>query len=279
MKLGGSICAPHAHAGEWGELLRASRFAAVPAPIDCSAAADRVRDYVAEAARQGVTIAEVGVWRNTLAPDAAERAAAIDYAQRQLALAEEIGAGCCVNIVGARGPRWDGAYADNYSPDTYEAIVTTVRGIIDAVKPTRTFYTIEPMPWMVPDGPDEYLQLLRDIDRPSFAVHMDFVNMINSPKRFLFANDFIAECFRKLGAHIRSCHIKDVAFDPPMTTVLREVAPGQGQLDYRAVVRTIAAALPADAPVLLEHMETDAQYAQAYDYVAAAAAAEGIAIR
>ena len=36
--------------------------------------------------------------------------------------------------------------------------------------------------------------------------------------------------------------------------------------------------LPADAPVLLEHMTTFDAYAAAYDYVSAAAARAGIAV-
>ena len=38
------------------------------------------------------------------------------------------------------------------------------------------------MPWMIPDSPDENLQLIKDVNRKAFAVHLDFVNMINSPK-------------------------------------------------------------------------------------------------
>jgi hypothetical protein len=61
-----------------------------------------------------------------------------------------------VNIAGARGEKWDGPYADNFSQDIFDLIVETVRGIIDAVKPTRTFYTLEPMPYIFPDSADGY---------------------------------------------------------------------------------------------------------------------------
>jgi len=43
--------------------------------------------------------------------------------------------------------------------------------IIDAVQPTRTFYTLETMPWMYPDSPQSYLRLLQAVDRRQFAVH------------------------------------------------------------------------------------------------------------
>lgn len=279
MKLGGSIAAPFESAAQWGKLLEQSRFAAVTCPVTCAAPDSVVAEVLKEAGRLGVVIAEVGVWKNPLSPDANERAAALKFAKDQLAFADEIGVACCVNIVGSRGARWDGAYPDNYSPETYRAIVDSIRNIIDSVRPARAFYTIEPMPWMVPDGPDEYLRLIQDVDRERFAVHLDFVNMISSAKRFLFAGDFIEECFEKLGPFTKSCHIKDIRLEQPFTTMLRETAPGEGRLDYARILRAADRLLPRDMPFLLEHMQTDAEYAKAYDYVAGVAQQEGIAIR
>ena len=279
MKLGGSICSSYASPDAWGALLGASRFAAVTCPINYEASPEVARDYFAEAEQRGVLIAEIGVWKNTLSRDDTERKAALEYAKAQFAFGDEMGVPCCVNIVGARGEVWDGAYRDNYAPETYEAIVQSVREIIDTVNPTRCKYTIEPMPWMVPDGPDEYLQLIKDIDRPMFGVHLDFVNMINSPKRYLFANEFVDECFAKLGPHIVSCHAKDIIMDRPFTVIMREVAPGEGTLDFAHILRSMDRMLPKDMPVLLEHMQTDAEYAAAYTHVARIAAQEGIAIK
>ena len=279
MKLGGSICSPHQSPEDWGALLQASRFAAVTCPINSEAPPDAARAYMAEAGRLAVTVAEIGVWKNTLSPDGPERKAAMDYAKAQLALGDELGIPCCVNIVGSRGEIWDGAYADNYSAATYDAIIESVREIIDAVNPKRCAYCIEPMPWMVPDGPDEYLKLIEDVDRPMFGAHLDFVNMINSPKRYLFANEFIDECFKKLGPHIVSCHIKDIVLDPTLTVLLHEVAPGDGTLDFAHILRSADRMLPKQMPFLLEHMQTDPEYAAAYTHVAAIADKEGIVIR
>ena len=52
-------------------------------------------------------------------------------------------------------------------------VETTVREIIDAVRPTRAFYTLEPMPWAYPDSVDSYLRLIAAIDRRAFGVHLD----------------------------------------------------------------------------------------------------------
>lgn len=280
MRLGGSIPKPYQDAESWVRDVQALGFSACTCPITHEAAKDEIDRLKTAARKADITLAEVGVWRNTLAPDEQERKANIAFAKAQLALAQELGAECCVNISGALGEAWDGWYPDNYLPETREMIIATVREIIDAVKPTRTFYTLEPMPWMLPDSPESYLALIKDVDRKAFAVHMDFVNMINSVDRFMNANAFIAQSFRQLAPYIRSVHIKDVSMDRVLMPVhLSESAPGLGQLDYRHVLRVIDQTLPKGAPVLLEHMQTVEEYAKARAYVASIANEEGISIR
>ena len=280
MLLGGTIAGQWSSPEEWEALLVRSRFKAVTAPFDCHTDPQAVAAYREICERHGVVIAEIGVWKNLFDPDPVRAAQAMDYAKGQLALAEATGIPCCVNIAGTSSPAgWDAADPDNYTARTYERIIESVREIIDAVNPTRAFYCLEPMPWMVPDGPDEYLQLIHDVDRPQFAAHMDFVNMINSPRRYLMPEAFIGECFGKLAPYIKSTHIKDTRMHPTrLTTILEECSPGEGTLDYEQVLAIMDRHLPKDAPVLLEHMTTFDEYAAAYDYVAAAASRAGIAV-
>ena len=270
MLLGGTIVGTYSGVTEWEKLLKRSRFKAITAPFSYRTPKEEVHEYCEAIRRCGVKIAEIGVWKNPMDPDAHAAAEAMDYAKGQLALADELDIPCCVNIAGTAGTAgWDAADRSNYTAETYDRIVAQIREILDDVQPKRAFYCIEPMPWMVPDGPDEYLQLIRDVDRPQFAAHMDFVNMINCPRRYLNAERFIEECFRKLAPHIISTHIKDSRMDPMrLTTVIEECSPGEGSLDYGRVVRILEKYLPEDAPVLLEHMQTEEEYRTAYDYVA-----------
>ena len=269
MLLGGTVAGAYTDIREWGEGLKRSGFRAVTAPFSCRTPKEETDQYCEIIRQCGVRIAEIGVWKNLMDPD--ERAAreAMDYAKGQLALADERDIPCCVNIAGTSGKAgWDAADRSNYTAETYDRIVLQIREILDEVQPRRAFYCIEPMPWMVPDGPDEYLQLIRDVDRAQFAAHMDFVNMINSPRRALAAEAFIEDCFRKLAPYIKSTHIKDSRMDPlRLTTVIEECAPGEGDLDYARVLQIIDKYLPADAPVLLEHMQTEEEYRAAFDYV------------
>ena len=280
MLLGGTVAGKYSGPGEWEKLLAASRFKAVTAPFSCRTPREETDAYRAVCERRGVMIAEIGVWKNVFDPGPAAAAEAMDYAMGQLALAEEAGIPCCVNIAGTAGSAgWDAADRSNFTEETYRKIVASVREIIDSVKPKRAFYCLEPMPWMIPDSPEVYLQLMQDVDRKQFAVHMDFVNMINCPRRFLDAEGFIEECFSKLGPYIKSTHLKDSRMDPmQLTTVLNECSPGEGSLDFVRVLKIIDRYLPADAPVLLEHMTTFEEYRRAYVYTAAKAVEAGVSI-
>ena len=280
MLLGGTVAGRFSGPEEWERLLAKTHFKAVTAPFDCHTPNEDIAAYCAAAQRQGAVIAEAGVWKNLLTPDPKAAEANLIYAKEQLALADAWGIPCCVNIVGTQSEvAWDAADKSNFSPETYEKIVLCIQDIIDSVMPSRAFYCIEPMPWMVPDSPEAYMQLIRDVDRAQFGVHMDFVNMINCPRRFLDAEGFIGDCFRTLAPYIKSTHLKDTRMHlTRLTTILEECSPGEGNLDFQRVLAIIDQCLPADAPVLLEHMQTFEEYEKAYTYVARQAEKAGISI-
>ena len=218
-------------------------------------------------AAENVLIAEVGAWKNLLDPDPVKRRENLDYVTHRCALAEAVGALCCVDIAGSYNPSsWFGPDPKNLSREFFDATVENCRQILDAVKPTRTRFTIEMMGWNLPDGPDAYLELIRAVDRKAFAVHLDVCNGINSPQRFYHNADFIRECFRKLGPSIVSCHAKDLRWDIEMNVHFEEVVPGRGQVDYRAYLGELAG-LGRDVPLMLEHLKTAEEYDEGRLYI------------
>ena len=159
---------------EWARKHKALGCKAVVFPVDCTATESEIEAFHKAAMQESLVIAEVGIWKNVLSADKYEREQALEYSINQLRMADRIGALCCVNIVGTpHGPVWDGAYAGNYSPETWDMIVKSIQHIIDEAKPKNTKFAIEPMPWMVPSSPDEYLKLIQAVDREAFGVHMD----------------------------------------------------------------------------------------------------------
>ncbi len=218
-------------------------------------------------AAENVLIAKVGAWRNLLDPDPVKRRKNLDYVTQRCALADAVGALCCVDIAGSYNPStWYGPDPKNVSREFFDATVENCRHILDAVKPTRTRFTIEMMGWNLPDGPDAYLELIRAVDRKAFAVHLDVCNGINCPQRFYHNADFIRDCFRKLGPFIISCHAKDLRWDIEMNVHFEEVVPGRGQLDYRAYLGELAQ-LRRDVPLMLEHLKTAEEYDEGRLYI------------
>jgi|CZKZ01.1.fsa_nt_gi sugar phosphate isomerase/epimerase len=218
-------------------------------------------------ATENVVIAEVGAWKNLLDPDPVKRRENLDYVTQRCALADAIGARCCVDIAGSYNPStWYGPDPKNLSREFFDATVENCRHILDAVKPTRTRFTVEMMGWNLPDGPDAYLELIDAVDRKAFAVHLDVCNGINCPQRFYNNADFIRECFRKLGPFIISCHAKDLRWDVEMNVHFEEVVPGRGQLDYSTYLGELAK-LGREVPLMLEHLRTAEEYDEGRLYI------------
>ena len=262
-----------------GELAREHRrlgYSAAYCPPAILEDSGRIRAIERAFAAENVVIAEVGAWVNMLDPDAAKRAKNLLYVTGRLALADTVGARCCVDIAGSYNPSlWSGPHPKNLSKEFFDATVENCRHLIDEVRPTRTKFTIEMMGWNLPDGPDNYLKLIKAVDRKAFGVHMDVCNGVNCPERFYRNSDFIRECFEKLGPWIISCHAKDLAWIPELNVHFQEVIPGRGQIDYAAYLRAVAA-LPVDAPLMLEHLKTAEEYAEGAGYIRKVAAEAGV---
>jgi sugar phosphate isomerase/epimerase len=229
--------------------------------------AARVRDTVAAFARHDVVIAEVGRWVNLLDADPGKRKKNVETVTNGLALAEAVGARCCVDIAGSFSTTsWFGPHPENLSERFFDAAVENARAIIDAVKPTRTTFCYEMMAWSLPDSPDACLRMVRSVDRKAFAVHLDPCNLVNSPSRYYGSSDLVRECYRKLGPLVASVHAKDLAWDVEMAVHFREVRVGQGSIDYGVLLAEHARHAPS-APLMLEHLPNEAEYDAARDAV------------
>jgi sugar phosphate isomerase/epimerase len=278
MRLAGPVFEHTDTPEEWAAAVRRAGYTASNAPLDPDADDATVAAYVEAACGAGIVIAEVGAWSNPIDPDSAKAGEALEKCMRCLDLAERLGARCCVNIAGSRHrSRWDGPHPDNLTADTFDLVVRTVRDIIDAVKPRRTFYALETMPWIFPSSVDEYVDLLHAIDRPAAAVHLDPVNLVNCPARAYRTADLLRECFAKLGPRIRGCHAKDIILRDALTVHLEECPPGTGVLDYPAYLRELAK-LDRDTTLLIEHLPREA-HAGAASYIREVARQCGLDLR
>ncbi len=265
VRLGAPVFTKWETAQEWTAAVKSEGYSAAYCPLTPGVPDNTVAAFENAAREANIVIAEVGTWSNPISPDDTERKKALEKCISGLALADRIGADCCVNISGSRGKEWAGHHKDNLTQDTFDLIVETTRQIIDAVKPTRTFYTLETMPWAYPDSVDSYVRLFKAMDRKKFAVHMDPVNLINNPHRYYNNAILIRDFFKQLGPHIKSCHAKDIFMQQNLTTHLDEVLPGTGVLDYTVYLTELAKL--GNAPLMIEHLKTRQEYSSAANYI------------
>jgi sugar phosphate isomerase/epimerase len=234
-----------------------------------------VRDAFDQA---GVVIAEVGAWCNLHAADPDERKRNLDYVCGRLAVADAVGARCCVDYIGTFAPGAQFApHPKNLTQEGFDRTVETVRAVIDTVKPTRTAFALETMQTLLPDSPEAYRDLVDAVDRDAFGVHFDVANLVTAPRLYHDTPGLIRRSLELLGPRIVSCHAKDLELREELALHIYEVRPGLGAMDYAALLRGLAG-LGRDLPLMLEHLETAEDYDAAAGHIRGVAVAEGVDI-
>jgi sugar phosphate isomerase/epimerase len=276
IRLGGPIFIQSDDPEELARAHKAKGYRAAYCPRIPLHARERILDTERAFQKADLAIAEVGRWVNLLDADPEKRRQNLAIVTDGLALADAIGARCCVDIAGSFSTTsWFGPHPENLSPRFFDAVVENARKIIDAVKPTRTVFTYEMMAWSLPDSPDACLKMVEAVDRKAFAVHLDPCNLINSPERYYRSSEVIRECYRKLGPRIASVHAKDLAWEVEYAVHLREVRIGLGSIDYGVFLAEHARHAP-DVPLMLEHLPNEAEYDAARERVLAEGGRIGI---
>jgi sugar phosphate isomerase/epimerase len=225
-----------------------------------------------------ILLAEVGYWENLLALEAGERSRNRHRMTEELAVADALGARCCVDILGSycHGHGTSTHSARNFSHEAFEEAVSIARTCIDAVRPKTAYFTYEIFPLNVVDSPEMIARLLQAVDRKQFGVHMDLVNLINCPRGYFNSAGIIRRCAELFGERIVSAHAKDIKLrEPALSVILEEVRPGLGGLDFRAYLRTLNA-LPQTVPLLMEHLGSEDEYDVAAGFIREVARSEGI---
>lgn len=265
MRLGISHVLPHKDPKDFAKIQKDLGLSAVVFPVDYKAPESLIADYADACKDKNLLIAEVGAWSNPISEIPAQREEALQKCIGQLRLADEIGAKCCVNIAGAfGGARWDGYHPANYTQEAFDATVRCVQTIIDTAKPKQAKYCMEAMQWMIPDTPQQYLELIQAVDREAFSVHIDVTNWVYSPKHYLYSTQFIDEIFDLLGADAQSCHLKDNKIREELTFQLYEVPVGLGGLNVAHYMKR-ADGISPEMPMIIEHLSSDQDY---YDAIA-----------
>lgn len=279
MLLGGHVFPKTQDPYEMASLLQDRGYRAGYCPEDLDLTqTERVRDLKKAFAEKNIVIAEAGAWCNPMSKDPKEAKQAKEYICMRLALAEEIGARCCVDVIGTYDTTsWGGPCFENFTEDFYVHAIDTAREIVDAVKPKRTKMSYEIVPWNFLDGADGYLRFIKDVDRKEIGIHLDPINCIHSAQTYYRNRAVFQDVFEKLKGHtILSVHLKDIQMRHDKPNVqLEEVRLGLGEMDLAALL-TMLNNLPSDTPVMLEHLPDDEEYQAAARFARTIAAGVGI---
>lgn len=254
MRLGGPIFKKDIDFAEEVALHRKLGFGAAY----CKYIAEPVKraEYKQAFAEAGIVLAEYGAYCiNILDTDPVLRQKNIDEICRRLEYADEMGVRCCVIHGGSvETGDWGNANPQNISEKSFAQTVSVIQGILDSVRPQMTKLVMETESYLLPDDPEVYARLIEAIDRPSFAVHLDPVNIIASPRRYYDNARFIKNCFALLGPWIVSCHAKDLNMPPKHATVqIDETYIGGGILDYDTYLSEILK-LKNQPTLMIEHL-------------------------
>lgn len=241
---------------------------------------DRIREIRAAFAAEDIMLAEVGYWDNLIDTEPETRRRNRQCMLEALALAEELGARCAVDIFGSycHGNGNSQHAAANFSQAAFDEAVELARYFIDAVKPKTACFTYEIFPFNIVDSPEMIAKLIRAVDRKQFGVHLDLVNLINCPRAYWSSGGIMRACAKLFGKRIVAAHAKDIQMESPaLSVILREVRPGMGNLNYAAYLGELAR-LPQEVPLMLEHLSSEEEYDLAGAYLRQVATETGVSL-
>ncbi len=230
---------------------------------------DEVREAKRVFEKAGLPVAEVGYWENLMDTRPEVRKRNRREMVKRLQLAEELEAGCAVNVTGGycEGIAWSDHHPRNFSEEHFEEAASMAREFIDEVKPKHTHFAYEIFAFSSLDTPQQYARMLRAVDRKAFAVHLDLTNMLRSPREIYRAGEITEECLRLFPERIVSAHIKDVRLvRPSVTPKIEETVPGRGEADLLPYIRGLAA-LPQQVTLMLEHLKSMEEYREGIAFI------------
>lgn len=221
MRLGGHVFPKSDDPEELVALLEQKGYRAGYCPMGVSSRdTDQLKRIRTAFEQKDIVIAEVGAWCNPRCGTTEEKKDRVEYIIDRLAVAEELGARCCVNVIGTLG-EGDSSVPENYSKEFFEETVDLARYIVGRVRPVHTKLAFEITPFTFLDGADGYERLMKAIDRPEVAVHLDPINCIFTPINYHMCGKIFQYTIEKLAPFgICSVHLKDLYLQPALANQL-----------------------------------------------------------
>ena len=227
---------------------------------------------------QRVDIVELGCYCNFLSPRNDETRRNVERLQWALQAGAILNCDHAVTYAGSRHPDPEQHFAphpDNWADATWDLLVKRIWSLLDGVDDVGVCLCFEPCVTTTLNSLDGLADLMSDAASARVRVALDHAAIFTpsagaEPKRAL------AEMFATLADTIAVARATDVALIEAGPQP--RVAParlGEGILDYETYLKLVDA-LELDTPVIVKYRGRDEDYAQARDFLVAAASRAGL---
>jgi sugar phosphate isomerase/epimerase len=155
-------------------------------------------------------------------PDRHYRQIRIDHTTRALTLARELGAPCITTEPGGPvepGASWKAAL---------KLFVEGIKPVADHAQKEGVLLLVEPEPGLLIETADQFLEFMQHIDSPAVGMNFDVGHSY-------CVGDDPATTIPRVAKYIRHFHLEDIA----ATRVHQHLIPGDGAIDFAAVMRAI----------------------------------------
>lgn len=235
------------------------------------------RRLVERFAHHDVAIAAIAGYVNPVAPDAARRAANVEWLHAVLRRARDLGSPYVVTETGSHHPDDDWApHPQNATPAAYDELCGVLRSAARIAEDSGAVLLLEPSIGNIIDTPERAARLIEDIDSDALGLVADPANYIDGGN-LERADEVVQHVFDVAGSHFRLAHAKDVhrfdgiarerhhhPTDPALYGGVEYPPAGLGRLNYDLYLRLLAERQPGVA-LIIEHLdEADIPRAKAF---------------
>jgi len=189
----------------------------------------------------GISIHSIGVYTNLIHPDEAERNANLAYFDRMMKVGADMGAHTFITEAGHYQPEGPSKrFAYHFLGEVWKKMVATGKELAELAERRKATVLVEPYFGDFFASAKRTRMFLEEVGSPRIRALLD-------PANLLELND-LEEMFDQLDPWIECFHAKDRKLH-----VIRGVAAGQGDLDYRKFV-TMAAKQKPHIPLIVEYV-------------------------
>lgn len=194
-----------------------------------------------------VKVAMMGAYFNPIHSNSATREAGINNFRAHLAKAKDYGTDYVGTETGSYNDDQWTWHPNNQSEEAYLKVLQTFQGLLPTAVEAGTYLTIEPAYHHVISTPIRLKRLVDELDSPQVRVIFDLFNLLHDGN-YLEQHRLIDEMVELFCDKIVIVHAKDFVVEGGK---IRQVAPGQGLLDYPYLLKKLGE-LKATPQLILE---------------------------